>query len=493
MPEKTPLHFAALSAGDALGKLLQSGADPNVADPAGRTPLHNACEKAPQHIPLLLAAGAGPNAKDHNGMSPLHYAAIFNVGGCRPLLEAPVDLNAQDINGHTALFHAVFLGRSESAGELLQAGADPGVPDFSGETLFMHIHPHIGPGTIDNLWTVDAMMHGPKRIATHLKVLVDEGNEVRIRRVLRPEDEPGYFWPCRDRGTLSLSGWSELGDLLSSYCRQRSAWRCLYVFHTCGLPMQLPEALRSGKVDLDALEDVANGQVEMALIQAASEGGCRVPLLLQLHAEECAPAVNAALLVLCSCHGVDGASARNPAKDALQSLLRAGASLEARSEAVAGELHQTLQQPVAEDGGLHWEASAQYLSFAGFMMGLCRPTGFTPLLQAAESCSLLVEDLLAAGANIETTDRFGRNALHLCAGSAKSENANAVMAILVHAGLPVDGYTPNGWRALTLAGHARVVRFLLEQGASPVVTAEEGRRLGVNGAQQLQDWIRRAL
>ncbi len=489
MPEKTRLHVAALSAGDALQKLLQNGDDPNVVDEAGRTPLHNACEQVPQHVPLLLAAGAAPNAKDHRGLTPLHYAAVFNRGACAPLLQASVDLNAQDSSGHTPLFHAVALGRVEAVRELLQAGADPGVPDFTGETLFAHIHLSLGPGTTDTLWTVDAMLHGPARIGAHLQSLIYEGNAVRIARVLNPREQPGYYWCRPDLGPLPLSDWNGLAASLSAYCTERSAWRCLHVLTDCGLPTLLPDAMRSRQLHPAALENVPAGQAPVALIQAATEDGLRIPLLLELHAAECLPALDAALFTICSISQPGSPSAQSALREALRSLLRAGASLDARSDQAAKDLHRALHQPVADDNTMLWQSFPRFLSFPGAMMRLSRPLAFTPLLQAAEHCSPLLEDLILAGANAHATDRFGRNALHLAAASPNAGNATSAIAVLLNAGLAVDAPTPAGLRALTLATNPDTVGFLLHHQASPHLTDAERQRLGATSAIQLQQWI----
>ncbi len=72
----TPLHVASLR-GDrnAVGLLLEAGADPNAVGEGGCTPLHKALEG--QHLQvarMLLAAGGGLDATNQGGVSPRDLA-----------------------------------------------------------------------------------------------------------------------------------------------------------------------------------------------------------------------------------------------------------------------------------------------------------------------------------------------------------------------------------------------------------------------------------
>jgi ankyrin repeat protein len=90
----TALFYAASQGrNDVLRRLVQHGADVNLADSAGKTPLQVAVlMNHPDAVRLLLDAGA--------------------------------QINAQDKDGATALLHAVQAGRVELADLLLKRGAD---------------------------------------------------------------------------------------------------------------------------------------------------------------------------------------------------------------------------------------------------------------------------------------------------------------------------------------------------------------------------------
>jgi hypothetical protein len=488
--------------GAALGQLLAQGADVHAVDAKGRTPLHNACgglQAVVDHVRRLLAAGADPNAKDSEGRTPLHYAASPSGRGSALLIAAGAHLDAQDANGHTPLRHAVHNNRSEAM-ELLAAGADPRCADLDGETPFDHLDPFPGTGFVDALWLADAQQHGPDRLAQHLKTLIDADLYLRIQMVLNPAQVTSHYSAVAHRGSLPLGEWTALADELSAYCAARGAWPSLHALQVSGLPVTLPEAMRGRNWSRRELYHSPPGEAPLALLQAALEGGCGVPLLLKLDPPGCAPALDAALWFMLSSHpprtsGESEEASAQALSTALLALVDSGADLEARNGDVAERLHAALRLPRNEAGEMLWdderELSTRYLGL-GTAAGLTRPVHFTPLLQAAESCGPLLPALLAAGADRRAVDRFGRNALHLAALSSSATRAEAAVTTLLEAGFAVDERDAQGWRALTRATHPGVAAILLEHGASPTLDADERRPLGAVSARRFEQLIARA-
>ena len=81
-------------------------------------------------------------------MPPLQYA-VYNIyyAGVKPilaLLEDGVDLNAADEHGTTALHEAVNEKKPEVYALLVQAGADPHVPNRFGDTPAMRFERKFG-------------------------------------------------------------------------------------------------------------------------------------------------------------------------------------------------------------------------------------------------------------------------------------------------------------------------------------------------------------
>jgi ankyrin repeat protein len=102
---------------EAIRILLDAGADPNIADNAGKTPLiANAWDL--EIAKLLLAHGANVNAQASDGFTPLLNAGTLEL--TRLLLEHGADPFAKTKSGDTALDWAKKMIRKDQAG-LLEA------------------------------------------------------------------------------------------------------------------------------------------------------------------------------------------------------------------------------------------------------------------------------------------------------------------------------------------------------------------------------------
>ena len=123
----TPLHIAAVAnASEAVGVLLEGGADPDVADATSATPLHYAAAGHSGPAAAVLAArGADVSAATTKGVTPLHAAARRDaVPVVRVLLDHGADVRAQDVGGDTPLHRAASGDAASSAALLLDRGAD---------------------------------------------------------------------------------------------------------------------------------------------------------------------------------------------------------------------------------------------------------------------------------------------------------------------------------------------------------------------------------
>jgi ankyrin repeat protein len=119
----SPLHAAVYNNDERfIVRLLALGANPNVMSRSGRTPLMswpygNAAQK-------LIEAGADVNLADRDGNTALMNASGGISETVRVLLAAKADVNASNSRGDTALIAAVACGRSDIVRQLLSAGAD---------------------------------------------------------------------------------------------------------------------------------------------------------------------------------------------------------------------------------------------------------------------------------------------------------------------------------------------------------------------------------
>jgi len=141
-PEEVDEHWAEYGLRDAR-ELLAAGADPNLADEAGRTALDSACETGDvDMVSLLLMTGANAQCADADGVTPLHLAAAKGAEGCvRALLQAGANVNICNLNGATALHGLAELSVTDTtpahlkvAGLLMAAGINLGQIDAQGAT-----------------------------------------------------------------------------------------------------------------------------------------------------------------------------------------------------------------------------------------------------------------------------------------------------------------------------------------------------------------------
>ena len=111
----------------AVDLLINSGADPDLANDYGVTPLWLACNNHNTNSVLkLLDAGANPNAETWTGETVLMTCSRTGLlEAVSALLQKGADVNAtEDRRGQTALMWAISQGYPEVASRLITAGAD---------------------------------------------------------------------------------------------------------------------------------------------------------------------------------------------------------------------------------------------------------------------------------------------------------------------------------------------------------------------------------
>lgn len=126
----TPLQFALLAQNaDGMRALLSAGADPNLPGLGGTTVVHMAAiADDPDWLRLLLTAGADPNARHgRTQATPLFGATGPRTDAqFRMLLDAGADPGAADRTGNTPLHAAAQINAGAHVLTLLERGASPG-------------------------------------------------------------------------------------------------------------------------------------------------------------------------------------------------------------------------------------------------------------------------------------------------------------------------------------------------------------------------------
>ena len=118
-----------------VNALLRYGADPTIADLAGRTPLHWASYYGHDKVARLLIPKSNIRAQDDEGVTPLHLASFSgNLEIAQSLLENGADISALDMFLRTPLHYAARNGNRSLIDYLLQNKANPDAVDDSGDT-----------------------------------------------------------------------------------------------------------------------------------------------------------------------------------------------------------------------------------------------------------------------------------------------------------------------------------------------------------------------
>ena len=123
------LLCAQYGAGELVELLVAQNADVHAKLPSGATALHystNLSTLAPRAVDKLLQFGADPNvAEQHNGATPLHYAADagdFEV--CQNLVKYGADVSSTDYGGYDAAGYAEGAGHAKIADYLRSKSKD---------------------------------------------------------------------------------------------------------------------------------------------------------------------------------------------------------------------------------------------------------------------------------------------------------------------------------------------------------------------------------
>ena len=136
-PEKKFLKAAEAGDTPAMEKLLEKGVHIDTRNSSGETAMRIASKNNDiATTRFLLDKGANPNIADAAGRSPLSRAAGEGFNALlKLLLVAPeIDVDAQKKDGDTALRLAVCNNQTESVRLLLEAGANPNIQNTNGNT-----------------------------------------------------------------------------------------------------------------------------------------------------------------------------------------------------------------------------------------------------------------------------------------------------------------------------------------------------------------------
>lgn len=526
---------------EAVMTLLANGADPRAADADGNTPMHHAARSSdPGVVALLRDAAAEIDIPNNEGLTPLGVACLAGNwrlarfllergarvhvdGAVSPLLAAAggddddpagVQLllrhkaatDARDRDGRTALHRAAHEGHAAIAAELLSAGADVEARDSKERTPLLEAARGARLATVEVLAEAGAdasAVDAEGRGALALACLSRVPGPPLVRRLLELGADPKLADPegrtavdhAAAAGRWSLVQLLDPAHPLPSSVQAGEGEDSVPDRAPLSL---LRDGLREGRFErLDDLVELLTPQ-ELGGLLVDADAPVSVERIEWLMARGADPEVPG--------DGADGDTAmftllaKGPDHvEALRALLRHNVS-----PAGAGGLARFLSACARGDhGGLALEQLALELLDRGADPYACAVDADPPLSLAVRLGWLrLLEELAAAGVDLDARDSRGMTALHLAAALGREA---ALRDLVRHGANPdvraADGQTPlgvalaagrrdlaawldwRGWKlprrplqaedlpAAAVAGDAEAVRRLLDLGF-PVDTVD---------------------
>ena len=539
---RTPMHYARSL--EVFEALRAAGADIHARRHDGYTVLHRVTWFADAAtVRELVAAGLDPNAVWAEGYRPLHYVRSLEV--LEALRAAGADLQAQSHAGYTVLHRAAWFADAATVRELLAAGLDPNAATDNGLTPLHHARSR------EIFEALQAA--GADRSVLDAAFGRDELEAARTNRSSRTR----LNWAVRQVGRYLDASWlPRLRAVNPDFHAVPGGFSDIGIpFFDRHFPLHHAARENEDPAAIAALIGDASATLGFsvdATTPARAAGGQWRPLALAARYNP-NPAVVEALLAAGADANADGGlalyyAAQNEtprAAEIVQALLAAGVAVDSRgvptlhptaarfpAPVYAAAMTQnlaTLDALIGAGADVRVEGSTAYYSLLADVLSRGRfhcgygpvaerlraagaravrftasgEVPFTPKAQVAvcEAASAEIQELLAAGADLDAPDEQGFTALHRAASEGRSADIRAlgaagaeinarsrgggltalqvavwrraglaVVHALLAAGAEVDALDMRGWTALHWAARDRrtdpaVVEALLAAGA----------------------------
>lgn len=418
--------------------LVAAGSDLEARDTAGMSCLHHgAAQGRHETVKMLLDKGADIEGRDGLGMTPLHWAASEgHVTTTRLLIQMGASIEARTNTGETPLYRATCKGHVGVMRSLLETGADVNVREHKfGQTAFSIASWEGSEAVIQLLLEYGA---GPTLSETEygmspLSRAAEGGRDHTIRLLLAIE---GINPNSRDHNGRTA------------------------LLHAARMGHETAVRLLLGRKDIDP--DAADDLGMTPILHAGEKGHDGIFQMLETAISLAPAAEKHPCPLFCAIESGD--------TGAVGDALGRGADINTMAK------HGQTPLILAAKGGLD-EIVQLLLSCEGIKLEAKCDFGRTALSWAAGNGQVdAVEQLLAAGADVNTKSKHGRTPLSW----ATYRGRKAVVAVLVQQADIDPDYSEWQWgeSPLLLAseqGHEEIVRLLLERGANPHPRSFQGR------------------
>ena len=462
----TCLHYAANRdcSKDFLQVIINHGADVNAVNKSNQTSLILACVKGSNDaIKVLLKAGADLKIADADGDTCIHHAARNDC--CTQVIKSiitdGVDVNATNKYNETALLIACKEGKTDVIHILINARADPNIPDDKGATC---IHHAVRKGCSKD--ALEAIVH----LCTNVNA-TDKNNETAL------------MIACKRGNKDAMNVLLTVG---ATNCCDPNGDTCLHYAVRNDCCTEVFQSLITHGVDVE----VTNMYNETALLIACKEGkNDAINVLLNAGADPYIPDGNGATCIHHAVgegcnkdvietivnHDVDiNATDKNNAtalmiackrgnKDAINVLLTAGADPNIAD--IDGDtcLHSASRNNSCTD-------ILQAIINHGADVNATRKN-ITALMIASKNGNIdAVNVLLKAGADTTIVDIYGNTCLQLSVVS----NYNKIVQTIIDHGADVNATNNNNHTALVMAcvkGNEDAINVLLNAGADTSIVS----------------------
>lgn len=425
---------------EAIGMLLQAGADVNATADRGMSVLMNASRAdyrsdvtgRLQILNLLLQHGARVDVRDGDGKTALHYAVVdimSEAGGFRAhpeivslLLEKGADVNAMDESGVTALMETALIwkGTLDLPRLLIAKGAVVNLNGLDGTTVLMLAADKGRMDLAKLLLESGALIHAKDKLNRTAMMRAVEAGEPEMVAFLLKSGANRSLTPYKTDAELSsaLHGaallkavtWGKVDDARRELdsgadvnVRSRSGGTAL-IWAASGYKNELVELLVTRGANVNALDD----QGSTALMRAAQANNRDAVKLLLDHAAE-TNIVNKEGMTALLLASKDGHT------QIAEQLLAKGADFRVRTPEGRTPLLEACNEESAQ------EDLVKLLIEKGADPKVVDNEGNTALILAARAGGFMVlEPLMAVGVDVNARNKEGKTALQLARETQKS-------------------------------------------------------------------------